>query len=310
MAIFQMPTIRREDDVPEGEILAGQYRVERVLGAGGMGVVVQVRRIEDEQLFALKFLRPSVARDESAKARFLREAEAGRRIENSHVVRIFDVGTLATGTPYLLMEYLHGSTLEKILSGGHALPLTDACALVVQLCEGLAAAHATGVIHRDIKPANLYLCTEGNAKVMKVADFGISKILDDTQSRGLTRPQTSLGSPLYMSPEQMESASTADFRTDQWSMGAVLYRMVTAKLPFNAKSLPALCMQVMEGDFAPITTLCPYLPVEFAAAAERCLRVNPNDRYADMAELAAALAPFAHADAAAQVERCRAILRR
>jgi serine/threonine-protein kinase len=306
-----MPTIRREDDVPEGEVLANQYRVERVLGAGGMGVVVRVRRVEDEQLFALKFLRPSVARDESAKARFLREAEAGRRIESAHVVRIFDVGTLASGSPYLLMEYLHGSTLEKLLGGGHALPLQASCDLILQLCEGLSAAHATGVIHRDIKPANLYLCTaDGNASLMKIADFGISKILDDTQSRGLTRPQTSLGSPLYMSPEQMESASTADFRTDQWSLGAVLYRMVTAKLPFNAKSLPALCMQVMEGDFAPITTLCPYLPPEFAAATQRCLRVNPNERYADMAELAEALAPFASPESAAHVERCRALLRR
>ncbi len=310
MALFQLPTVRREDDVPAGEILAAKYRVERVLGAGGMGVVVQVRRLADEQTFALKFLRPSVARDPSAKVRFLREAEAAGRIESPHVVHISEVGTLDTGTPYLLMEYLHGATLEKLLSGGHALPLQVACDLALQVCEGLSAAHATGVIHRDIKPANLYLCAgEGGAKVLKIADFGISKILDDNQNRGLTRPQTSLGSPLYMSPEQMESASSADFRTDQWSLGAVLYRMVTARLPFSAGSLPALCLQVMEGDFVPIATLCPYLPTEFAAAAERCLRVAPKERYADMAELAQALAPFAGPQGAAHVERCRALLR-
>jgi len=300
-----------EEEVPEGEILAGKYRAERVLGAGGMGVVVRVRHLENSQIFALKFLRPSVARDASATTRFLREAQAAGRIESPHVVRIFDVGKLASGTPYLVMEYLEGTTLEARLAGGKSLPVSAACDLAVQACEGLAAAHATGVIHRDIKPANLTLCpAESGADLLKILDFGVSKILDESPGQGLTRTQTALGSPLYMSPEQMRSARTADARADQWSLGAVIYRMATGRLPFNAPSLPRVCVQVMEGNFPAMASVCPDLPAEFVAAVERCLRVSPSERHADVAELAEALAPFAGPDAGARAERCCAILGR
>ncbi|MBN2574865.1 MAG: serine/threonine protein kinase [Deltaproteobacteria bacterium] len=312
MAIFQLPTGSSEQDVPEGEILAGKYRAERVLGAGGMGVVVRVVPVEGEGVFALKFLRPSVARDEVAAKRFLREAEASRRIESPHVVKIPDVGELASGTPYLVMEYLEGSTLEALLAAGKRLPVERACDLALQAAEGLAAAHAMGVIHRDIKPANLYLTAgAGGSEVLKIVDFGVSKILDPEGPEGqnLTRTQTSIGSPLYMSPEQMRSARTADFRADQWSLGAVLYRMVTGHLPFDAKSLPRVCVQVLTGDFAPIATHRPDLPAELAAAIERCLRVEPRERYADIADLAEAIAPFAGPSGHARAERCRAILR-
>jgi eukaryotic-like serine/threonine-protein kinase len=311
MAIFQLPTGSSEQNVPEGEILAGKYRVERVLGAGGMGVVVRVAPLDGEGVFALKFLRPSVARDETAAKRFLREAEAARRIESPHVVKIPDVGELASGAPYLVMEYLEGSTLDERLAGGKSLPVAQACDLALQVAEGLAAAHAMGVLHRDIKPANLYLTTgpEG-AELVKIADFGVSKILDPDgpEGQGLTRTQTSIGSPLYMSPEQMRSARTADFRADQWSLGAVLYRMITGHLPFDAKSLPRVCVQVLTGDFEPMATHCPDLPAALAATVERCLRVEPAERYADIAELAAALAPFAGSGGPERAERCRAIL--
>jgi serine/threonine-protein kinase len=311
MAIFRLPTPPREDEVPVGEILAGKYRVERVLGAGGMGVVVQVTRLEGEGTFALKFLRPSVARDPMAAKRFLREAEAAGRIESPHVVKISDVGQLAAGAPYLVMEYLEGSTLEKRLAGGQRLPLAEACDLALQIAEGLAAAHAMGVIHRDIKPANLYLVAgpEG-AELLKIADFGVSKILDpdEPEGRKLTRTQTSIGSPLYMSPEQMRSARAADFRADQWSLGAVLYRMATGHLPFEASSMIRLCVLVLEGDFIPVATRCPEYPAEFAAAVERCLRVAPAERYADLADLACALVPFAGPRGRERADRCRELL--
>jgi len=299
----------REDEIPEGEILAEKYRAERVLGAGAMGVVVRVRHLESSEIFALKFLRPSVARDPSATARFLREAQAAGRIQNPHVVRISDVGTLGTGIPYLVMEYLEGITLEARLKSGPPLDVETACDFALQACEGLAAAHATGIVHRDIKPANLTLCPRPEqSELLKILDFGVSKIIDENQ--GLTRTQTALGSPLYMSPEQMRSARTADARADQWSLGAVIYRMLTGKLPFSAPSLPRVCVLVMEGSFAPMSTLRPDLPAPLVAAVERCLKVEPNERHADVADLAQALTPFSGFEGEISAERCRKILGR
>jgi eukaryotic-like serine/threonine-protein kinase len=312
MPIFQLPTRSLDEDVPEGEILADKYRVERVLGAGAMGVVVRVKPVDGEGVLALKFLKPSVARDGMAAQRFLREAAAAGRIQSPHVVKISDVGQLASGAPYLVMEYLEGATLDRRLAGNQRLPLAQACDLALQIALGLAAAHAMGVVHRDIKPANLYLTVDPDGgELLKIVDFGVSKILDPEGPDGpsLTRTQTSLGSPLYMSPEQMRSARTADFRADQWSLGGVLYRMATGDVPFDGKSLPRLCVQVLEGDFIPVTTRCPELPAGFAAAVERCFRVEPAERYADVAELADALVAFAGPTGRERADRCRAILR-
>jgi serine/threonine protein kinase len=312
MARFELTSGPREDDIPEGTLLAGRYRAECVLGAGGMGIVVRVRRVSDESLHALKLLRPSVARDTSATARFLREAEAALRISSPHVVAISDLGTLENGVPYLVMEYLDGKTLEARLAGSASLPVDEACDIGLQACAGLAAAHKTGVIHRDIKPANLFLCRgDAGREVLKIVDFGVSKILepDSPEAQHLTRTKTALGSPLYMSPEQMRSARTADPRTDLWSMGAVLYRMVTGHVPFDARSLPRLCAQVLEGAFVPVATRCPELPAALATAIERCLRVNREQRFADVVELAEALAPFSGPQGQACAEQCRSLLR-
>jgi serine/threonine protein kinase len=311
MAVFRFSSGPHEDEVKQGELLAGRYRVVRVIGSGGMGVVLEVVPSGGEGRLALKFLRPSVARDPVAAKRFVREAEAARRIESPHVVTIADVGELETGSPYLVMEYLEGDTLDTRLANGRSLPFGEACDLALQVAVGLAAAHATGVIHRDIKPANLYL-THGpqGDEILKIVDFGVSKILDPDQSDGqnLTRTQTALGSPLFMSPEQMRSARTADARADQWSLGAVLYRMLTGHLAFDGKSLPRICVQVLTGEFEPIATCCPGLPPDLVAAVERCLRVAPAERHADVAGLAAAIAPFAGPSGAERAEICRRLL--
>jgi serine/threonine-protein kinase len=310
MASFLFTAGPREEDVPEGEILAGKYRVERVLGAGAMGVVLRVTRLGADGILALKFLRPSVARDAVAAKRFLREAAAAGRIQSRHVVKILEVGELASGAPYLVMEYLDGATLASHLEGGKRLSLEQACNFAGQLAEGVAAAHAMGVLHRDLKPANLFICHgDDGHDLLKIVDFGVSKLLDDEGGDGhLTRTQTSLGSPLFMSPEQMRSARTVDFRADQWSVGAVLYRMATGHLPFDGTSLPRLCLQVLQAEFMPVTTRCPDLPAEFGAVVERCLRLSPGDRFADMAELAEALVPFAGTGGRERADRCREIL--
>lgn len=310
MAGFQFALGAREEDIPAGQVLAGKYRAERVLGAGAMGVVVKVTRLGTDDVFALKFLRPSVARGGVAAKRFLREAAAAGRIQSPHVVGISDVGELESGAPYLVMEYLHGATLEHLLAGDRRLKLEQACDYALQIAEGLASAHAMGVLHRDIKPANLYVCrgTDGS-ELLKIVDFGVSKILaDEKDGQQLTGPQTSLGSPLFMAPEQMRSARTVDFRADQWSVGAVLYRMVTGHLPFDGKSLPQVCVQVLQGDFMPVADRCPDLPKELGRAVERCLKVPPNERFADIADLACAIAPFAGHAGRDRADRCRRIL--
>jgi serine/threonine protein kinase len=309
MAGFRVPSRPREEDVPAGEILAGKYRALRVIGSGAMGVVVQVAALATGEIAALKFLRPSVVRHPSAAARFLRETEVSRKIKSPHAVAISDVGTLASGSPYMVMEYLEGINLEQLLFGDALLPLDRACDLALQAALGLAAAHAVGVIHRDVKPANLFL-TRGpdGAELLKILDFGISKVLDLEPGQQLTRTQTSIGSPQYMSPEQMRSARSVDFRTDQWALGVVLYRMATGQLPFQADTLPRLCGMVLEANFLPVAVVRPELPPDFAATVERCFRRRPDERFADMAALAEAFVPFAGPDGAESARRCREIL--
>ncbi len=308
MVRYLEPTTPGEDQVAPGSVLAGKYLAKRVIGAGAMGVVVEVTHVDHaDQRYALKFLRPSVASDPSAAERFRREAKAAGRIENRHVVRIFEIGELDTKTPYLVMEYLEGSSLESEFQRGTRFELERAADLAQQVAEGLSAAHGMGVIHRDIKPANLFLKDQPDGQAwLKIVDFGISKICDPSfQQKHLTQTQTSIGSPLYMSPEQMRSARTADYRTDQWALGVVLYRMATGRLPFEAPSLPVLCAMVLEGDYPPVSSLRSELPPAFVAAVDRCLRHSPAERFPTIADLALALAPFAGREGTERALRCQ-----
>ena len=281
----------------EGEVLDGKYRVERVLGAGGMGVVVAATHVRLEQRVAIKFLLPHAAEDEHTVARFAREARALARLDSEHIARVIDVGELATGVPYMVLEHLVGSTLADLINTRGALPIDEAVTYVVEACEAMAEAHAAGIVHRDLKPENLFLATRPDGtQVIKVIDFGISKMTDPLElgprSSTLTGAASIVGSPLYMSPEQLCAARDADARSDIWSLGVTLFELLTGQGPFVWRSVPELCAAVLKEPARPLRELLPEAPEALEAVVMRCLEKEPSKRPADMAELGAELATF------------------
>jgi eukaryotic-like serine/threonine-protein kinase len=210
--------LERLAGVREGDVLAGKYRVDRVLGAGGMGAVVAAYHMQLETKVALKFLLPAMLANEDAVTRFAREARAAVKITNEHVARVLDVGTLESGAPYIVMEYLDGTDLAGWLRQRGPLPIEEAIDFVLQAGEALAEAHALGIVHRDLKPANLFYIRSADGRpTIKVLDFGISKVTNlSASASNLVRTQTAtlMGSPFYMSPEQMEATHAVDARTD------------------------------------------------------------------------------------------------
>jgi serine/threonine protein kinase len=282
--------------VREGDLLAGKYRIERVLGVGGMGVVVAARHEQLDQLVAIKFVREDALGNEDAIERFLREARSAVRLKSDHVARVIDVGKLDSGAPYMVMEFLDGDDLARVLEERGPMTPDTAVALVLQACDAVAEAHAAGIVHRDLKPENLFLTktVAGRPKV-KVLDFGVSKSSGMTTGGqgALTRTRSMLGSPLYMSPEQMRSAKDVDARADVWALGVVLFQLLTCRWPFEAQSMPELCLKVVTEPPQSIASLRPDLAPGLVAVIERCLEKNPVSRYADAAALAEALEPFA-----------------
>ena len=278
-----------------GETLAGKYRVERLLGQGGMGVVVAAKHIELDERVAIKFLlgEPSGA----AFDRFLREARAAVKVKGEHVCRVLDFGRLETGEPYIVMEHLEGMDLARLLEKEGPQPVPAAVGWIVEASDALAEAHALGIIHRDVKPANVFLAKRRDGTTSaKVLDFGISKLPSQTQ---LTGTQASMGTPAYMSPEQMVSAHDVDARTDIWSLGATLYELLAGKPPFVADSIVQLTVTVREKEPPPIEGL----PEGLAKVLARCLAKAPAGRYESVEALVADLAPFAPAEVAGLVAR-------
>jgi serine/threonine protein kinase len=206
--------------VKPGEILAGKYQVERVLGVGGMGVVVAAHHIQLDEKVALKFLLPDALKNTEALARFEREARAAVKIKSEHIARVIDVGKLDSGSPYMVMEYLEGGDLSGMLSKTGKLPVEQAVDFVLQASEAIAEAHALGIVHRDLKPANLFCIRRRDGQLaIKVLDFGISKVTKTgsmPDSMSMTKTTAVIGSPVYMSPEQMQSSKGVDLRTDVW----------------------------------------------------------------------------------------------
>jgi serine/threonine-protein kinase len=300
--------------VNPGDVLAGKYRVERVLGVGGMGVVVAALHLELDQRVALKFLLPEAAARPDITTRFSREARAAAKIRNEHVARVTDVGTLESGAPYIVMEYLEGRDLSQIVDKHGPLPIQVAVDYVLQACLALAEAHAAGIIHRDLKPSNLFLAQMADGtEIIKVLDFGISKSLvpspEGAEGIGaLTKTAEVLGSPMYMSPEQLKAFRDVDARADLWGLGVILYELVTAKAPFDRGSIAEIFGAIIYEKAPPLSAMLPSVPPGFEGIVARCLEKEPADRYKNIADLAEALHSFGSHESKSSVQRISRLL--
>lgn len=288
-----------------GEVLAGKYQVERVLGAGGMGVVVAARHLQLDERVALKFLLPDALKEPGVVARFEREGRAAAKIKSEHVARVRDVGTLETGAPFLVMEYLDGSDLSAVVKAHGPLPVATAVEYVLQACEAIAEAHAAGIVHRDLKPANLFVTARADGSpVVKVLDFGISKVTVGIDAgMDITKTAEMRGSILFMPPEQMARPREADPRCDIWALGVSLYNLLTGAYPFRAGTVPELCAKVFNNEPDSPRAYRAEVPTGLEGAILRCLRKEPSQRFASVAELSAALVPFAGPEGRVSADR-------
>lgn len=286
----------------QGTILLGKYRVESVLGRGGMAVVLKVVHVHLQEELAVKVLLPEGAVSDDVTARFLREAQSLVRLRGEHVARVSDIGVLPEGLPFMVMEYLRGIDLCGEIARRGILPPGQAVDYVLQACEALAEAHAVGIVHRDVKPANLFLTARPDGSpLIKVLDFGISKTPLHVADLA-TRTEVVMGTPGYMSPEQMRASKDVDVRTDIWALGVVLYECLSGRRPFHGESFAAT---VLIAGTEPPPPLDPRIPPGLQAVVFRCLEKDRRERFRSVAALAAALAPFARnqRDAETIVER-------
>ena len=277
-----------------GDILGGKYRVERVLGAGGMGIVVAARHLELGQRVALKLMLKEAVTDTSQTERVLREARASVQLKSAHTARVLDVGKLPNGDPFIVMEYLEGRDLDEALKQHGPFPPHVACNYVLQAAEALAEAHGLGMIHRDVKLRNIFLTTTVDGRpLVKVLDFGLAKQTGIGGDVSLTATSSVFGSPQYMSPEQMRSAKDVDPRSDIWSLGVCLYELLTGRVPFDAAGVAEICAMVLKDPVPPPSQHIRGLPSDLEAVVLRCLEKDPSLRFQSIAELAFALDPYA-----------------
>jgi eukaryotic-like serine/threonine-protein kinase len=282
-----------------GEVIAKKYRVESLVGRGGMGVVISARHVQLGQAVAIKLLTlpPDEDRRDEAIGRFLHEAQAAARLHSDHVVKIHDVGQLDNGLPFMVMELLSGSDLGSLLDQRGALPEAEAVDYVLQACAGVAEAHQMGIVHRDLKPSNLFVTRRSDGlPLLKVLDFGISKQLSDPASGEavptFTNTRTLMGSPNYMSPEQIRDARRVDGRADIWALGIILQELITDAPVFHGESFPGVCAAIVADPPMPVRTMCPDVSPALEAIINRCLQKDVRLRYQSIAELAADLSPL------------------
>jgi eukaryotic-like serine/threonine-protein kinase len=275
-----------------GDDFAGKYTIERTLGEGGMGVVYLATHRRISQRVAIKVLQPELLQHAEVVARFDREARAAGQLRSKHAVRVLDVGELPTGEPFMVMEYLEGIDLGAELLRRGPLPIAEAVDLVLQACAAMLEAHGRGIVHRDLKPSNLFLADEDGARVVKVLDFGISKL--DEGGSAVTATHATMGTPLYMSPEQLRSTKQVDLRADIWSLGVILYELLVGRPPFEGA--PAAVGAAIVADPVPSVRVArPEVPEELAAVVAKALEKDREQRFGDMRALARALMPWASA---------------
>ncbi|MBL9021444.1 MAG: protein kinase [Myxococcales bacterium] len=290
------------------DIVADKYRVERIVGRGGMGFIVEATHLHLDERVALKFLRANMLKNPEVQARFSREARAAAKLKSEHVARVHDVGVFQ-GMPYMVMEYLEGEDLGTYLTTHGRPALADAVDYVIQACEALAEAHARGIVHRDIKPDNLFLTRlAGGTRRIKVLDFGISKaaLTGKLSEFFVDRHETTalMGSPYYMSPEQLRSTKDVDHRADIWSLGAVLYELLAGVTAFEPKSeLTEIVAAILETKHRPLSQYARDVPPGLEEIVERCLAKDKLERFQTTAELAVSLLPYAHGRSQATADR-------
>ena len=294
MAEFMQRTTLRS-----GDIVAERYRVGPVIGAGGMGIVYKAQHVELGTPVAIKVIRPDIAQNSSLWRRFAREARALAALHNKHVVRVHDAGTLPSGLRYLVMELLDGTDLRRLISQRGAVPVPEAVDYALQVCSALGDAHRLHIIHRDIKPENIFLARfRVSDPTIKLLDFGVARFLDDAGQ--LTVPGRGVGSPRYLSPEQLQNPGSADQRSDLWGVGLLLYELISGRSPFEEMNTAQVCLTIVQGPIPPIGERCPGLPPALATAIMRCLELDPARRFQSADELSAALEPFSSRHAAAR----------
>ncbi len=277
-----------------GDIIGGKYRVVRVIGDGGMGTVYEARHEVLGTAVALKFLHAELARRTGLAQRFLQEARVSANIQSIHVTHVTDVDMTPDGTPYLVMELLHGESLQQLLDRRGKLPPNEAIDFALQTLSGLEAAHALGVVHRDLKPDNVFVTPSSGGPLLKLIDFGIAKLRASNEyQRGLTRAGAMMGTPEYMAPEQLYSAADVDHRADLFSLGVMLFEMLSARRPADGEDAPTIVGKVMAGDVLRLDACEPGLPPGLVEIVHRSIAAERDARFGSAHELRLALAPFA-----------------
>jgi serine/threonine-protein kinase len=276
-----------------GDLIASRFRIEAAIGRGAMGVVFRARDPSNQQV-AIKVLLPETVSTPGAVERFTNEAQAARVLTSEHTVRVFDAGTLDSALPYIVMELLEGQDVATILEQRGPLPVPEACDVVIEACDALAEAHARGLVHRDLKPGNLFAARtpDGRTRV-KVLDFGLSKVAAQNRHVALTSTGTILGTPHYMAPEQLKSSKDVDARADMWSLGVILYELLSKKEPFDGTSFGMLFSNIVSKEPTPLVSVRPDVPAGLAEIVHRCLKKNRDERYPNVTALVSALAAFA-----------------
>jgi serine/threonine-protein kinase len=293
--------VQSPPNVSPGTVIADKYRVEKVIGRGGFGIVVRATHLQLAQPVAIKVLTEgggTPADQQEDAARFRREAKATAAMNSEHVVRVLDADVLQ-GAPYIVMEYLEGETLHEAVYGKGELSIADGVDVAIQVLAALGEAHRCGIVHRDLKPANVFLTQGKDGTVVKVLDFGVSKLGASTH---ITKTGTMVGTVAYVSPEQLMDAKRVDPRADLWSLALVLYESLTKKLPFGGGKASNMVSAILTQPPVPLSRVREDAPAGLVAAIDRALAKDPDDRFANAAEMAEALAPFASTRANAALD--------